>query len=128
MNHNFSFEQFDFESLELYKKSFDYVDFVYETTKQFPHDELFGQTSQFRRAANSISLNIAEGYGESIPLALRYLRITRGSIRECLGCSTICFRRKFMGESNYIESRKLLTELSKLSAGYRKYLTSQLNK
>jgi len=128
MNNNSSFNQFDFESLELYKKSLDYVDFVYETTKLFPHDELFGLTSQFRRAANSISLNIGEGYGESIPLALRYLRITRGSIRECLGCSTIGFRRKYMNESNYLESRKLLTELSKLSAGYKKYLISQLNK
>ncbi len=128
MNHNFSFDQFDFESLELYKKSLDYVDFVYETTKQFPHDELFGLTSQFHRAATSISLNTAEGYGETIPLALKYLKIVRGSIRECLGCSTIGFRRKFMTELNYIESRKLLTELSKLSAGYKKYLNSQLNK
>ena len=63
---------FDFESLELYKKSLDYVDFVYQITKQFPTDEIYGLTSQFKRATNSISLNIGEGYGESIPLALRY--------------------------------------------------------
>lgn len=128
MNHIHSNDYFDFESLELYTKSLDYIDFVYQITKHFPNDELYGLTSQFRRAANSISLNIAEGYGESIPLALRYLRISRGSIRECLGCSTIGFRRKYISESNYIESRKLLTELSKLSAGYKKYLNSQMNK
>ncbi|MBT3386064.1 MAG: four helix bundle protein [Prolixibacteraceae bacterium] len=43
-------------------------------TNQFPKEKLFGLTSQFKRAVNSISLNIGEGYGESIPLALRYLR------------------------------------------------------
>lgn len=127
MSYNQSSDFFDFESLELYKKSLDYVDFVYGITKQFPHDELYGLTSQFHRAAISISLNTAEGYGETIPLALKYLKTVRGSIRECLGCSTIGFRRKYMTEPIYLESRKLLTELSKLSAGYRKYLNSKLN-
>lgn len=128
MSYNQSSDSFDFESLELYKKALFYIDFVYDVTQKFPLDELYGLTNQFKRAANSISLNIGEGYGETIPLSLRYLRITRGSIRECLGCSTIGFRRKFISESNYLESRKLLTELSKLSAGYRKYLNSRLDK
>jgi len=119
---------FDFETLELYKKSHDHVDFVYVCTKHFPKEELFGLTSQYRNAANSISLNIGEGYGESILLSLRYLRITRGSIRECLVCSTIAFRREYMNETEYSESRERLVELSKLSAGYRKYLNSKLTK
>lgn len=54
---------FDFESLQLYKKSLDYVDFVYDLTTQFPKDDRFELTSQFIRAVNSITLNIAEGYG-----------------------------------------------------------------
>ncbi len=77
---------FDFESLELYKKSLDFTDFVYDLIIRFPKEERFGLASQLNRAATSISLNIAEGYGESIPLSLRYLRIVRGSIRECLAC------------------------------------------
>ncbi|HSO88567.1 MAG TPA: four helix bundle protein [Draconibacterium sp.] len=52
------FHLFDFETLELYKKSLDYVDFVYDCKKHFPKEELFGLTSQFRNAANSFSLNI----------------------------------------------------------------------
>lgn len=64
MSYNQSADSFDFESLELYKKSLDYIDFVYDVTNKFPKDELYGLTSQFRRAANSISLNVAEGYGE----------------------------------------------------------------
>ncbi len=120
-----NFSQFDFESLELYKKALEYIDFVYEITIKFPREELFGLTSQFRNAANSIALNIGEGYGESIPIALRYLKISRGSIRECLVCSTIAHRRKYMEDNNYFESRRKLTELSKLSAGYKKYLDSK---
>jgi four helix bundle protein len=115
-------DQFDFESLTLYQKSLDYIDFIYELTANFPKDEIYGLTSQFRRAANSISLNVGEGYGESIPLSLRYLKISRGSIRECLVCSTIAFRRKYIDEENYMNSRTKLVELSKISAGYRKYL------
>lgn len=69
---------FDFESLELYKKSLDYVDFVYDLIIQFPTDERFGLSDQFKRASVSISLNIAEGYGETIPLALKYLKTVRG--------------------------------------------------
>ncbi|WP_340114500.1 four helix bundle protein [Maribellus mangrovi] len=119
---------FDFESLELYKKSLDYSDFVYDLIIRFPKEERFELGSQFNRAATSISLNIAEGYGESIPLALRYLRIVRGSVRECLACSTIAFRRNYIDELKYIESRTLLVELSKMAAGYKKYLNRKLNK
>lgn len=121
------FRPFDFETLELYKKSIDYVDFTYNAVAEFPQAERFELTSQFKRAANSISLNIAEGYGESIALALRYLRITRGSIRECLGCTNIALRRGFLNEKIYSESRNRLTELSKLAAGYKKYLERKNN-
>ena len=114
--------------MELYKKSLEYVDFVYEIVQNFPREERFELTSQFKRAANSISLNIAEGYGESIPLALKYLRTVRGSIRECLGCSTIAFRRGFLLEELYYESRNRLTELSKLASGYKRYLQNKQGK
>lgn len=119
---------FDFESLELYKKSLNYVDFVYDLIILFPVEERFALSDQFKRAVVSVSLNIAEGYGETIPLALKYLKTVRGSIRECLGCSTIAFRRKYIDEEKYVNSRMLLTELSKLSAGYGKYLKNKLNK
>jgi four helix bundle protein len=119
---------FDFESLELYKKSLDYTDFVYDLITLFPKDERFELGSQLNRASISISLNIAEGYGETIPLALRYLRTVRGSIRECLGCTEIAYRRNYINKEKYFESRALLTVLSKLAAGYRKYLNNKLNK
>jgi len=99
-------ETFDFEDMSLYQKSLDYIDLVYRFTTNFPSKESYGLSSQFQRAASSISLNLAEGFGESVPLALRYLRISRGSIRECVGCSTIAFRRGYISEEQNSESRK----------------------
>jgi hypothetical protein len=59
-------ELFDFENLKVYQRSLDYVDFVYNATKSFPKEEMFALTDQFRRAATSICLNIAEGSGRTV--------------------------------------------------------------
>ena len=126
MNQETGFSSFDFESLEFYKKSLDYIDFVYYITNSFPIEEQFGLSGQLKRAANSIALNIGEGYGESVLLGLRYMRIVRGSIRECLVCSTVGFRRNWITDEDYNLSRQKLTELSKLAAGYVKYLKLKL--
>jgi four helix bundle protein len=55
----------------------------YRLTAQFPRDELFGLTSQIRRASASISANIAEGHGrESTGSFIQSLRISQGSLKE----------------------------------------------
>jgi four helix bundle protein len=52
---------FNFEKLETWQKAIAFADLVYETTRNFPADERFGLTNQMRRAAISVSSNIAEG-------------------------------------------------------------------
>jgi four helix bundle protein len=55
----------------------------YRLTSEFPRDELFGLTSQIRRAAASIPANIAEGHGrENTGSFVQYLRISQGSLKE----------------------------------------------
>jgi four helix bundle protein len=95
---------FNFENLIVYQKSLDYVDFAYQISNKFPSTELFILTSQFLRAAQSISLNIAEGPGESNAQFKRYLNISRGSIRECLVCTTIAGRRKYINKPLWIRN------------------------
>ncbi len=51
-----------FTDLECWQKAHEFVKSVYKVTKLFPEDELYGLTSQFRRAAVSIAANICEGY------------------------------------------------------------------
>ncbi len=71
----------NYRDLEVWRKSVDLVDAVYELTRGFPEDERFGWSQQLRRAAVSIPSNIAEGYGRlSRGDYVRHLKIANGSL------------------------------------------------
>ena len=73
-----------FKDLECWQQAHEFVKAVYAATKHFPEDELYGLTSQFRRAAVSIAANICEGYRKlSRADKLRFLNIAQGSLEEC---------------------------------------------
>lgn len=114
--------KFKFEDLKVYQKSLDFVDTVYNTTKQFPSKENYRLTSQFIRAATSISLNIAEGSGDTNPQFSRFLKISLGSIKECVVCVTIANNQNFITENESLILREKLAELSKMITALLKYL------
>ncbi|WP_423820241.1 four helix bundle protein [Salinimicrobium sp. TIG7-5_MAKvit] len=116
---------FKFEDLKVYQKSLDFIDGVYKITLQFPQEELYGLTSQFRRASTSIALNIAEGSGSTDKDFNKYLRTAFNSLKECVVCSTLAFRLKFINKEVYDNLRKELAEISKMIAGLRKYLNQR---
>ena len=75
---------YSFENIIAWQKAHAFVLFVYRVTRHFPKDEIFGLTSQFRRAAVSIEANIAEGYKKlSKADKLRFFNISQGSLEEC---------------------------------------------
>jgi four helix bundle protein len=68
---------------KLKQKMDQYVHAVYRVVKKFPKDELYGVTSQYRRAALSIVLNYIEGHGRGRELVkLNFFEISLGSYRE----------------------------------------------
>ena len=72
-----------FEDMPVWQEAQEFAVFVYGLTKQFPDEERFGITSQLRRAASSISANIAEGFGRSSKKdTAHFYHIARGSLLE----------------------------------------------
>ena len=72
-----------FESLTVWQETQDFAVNIYKITKLFPKDELFAMTSQLRRAASSISANIAEGFGRtSTNDKLHFYTMAYGSLLE----------------------------------------------
>ena len=72
-----------FQGLLVWRQAMDLARDCYILTKQFPRSELYGLTSQIRRAATSVPANIAEGSGRStIRDYVNFLRIVQGSLRE----------------------------------------------
>ena len=113
---------FKFENLMVYQKALDFVDLAYEVSKSFPKSELYNLTSQFKRAAVSIPLNIAEGSGDTNAQFNRFLEIARGSVKECVVCSTIAKRQGFINHEKDLDNRRKLAELSKMISSLKKYL------
>lgn len=72
-----------FEDLRVWQESQAWAVSVYRTTKSFPKDEIYGITSQIRRAVSSISANISEGFGrKSVKDKLHFYVIAYGSCLE----------------------------------------------
>jgi len=71
------------KDLEIWKEGIDLVTEIYKVTKKFPNEELYGLTSQMRRAAVSYPSNISEGAArDSITEYIRYIYISLGSLSE----------------------------------------------
>jgi len=73
-----------FEQLVVWQSAHAFTLKIYKETEAFPKTEMFGLTSQFRRASVSIAANIAEGYKRlGKPDKLRFFNISQGSLEEC---------------------------------------------
>ena len=72
-----------YKDLDVWQKAMQLAEDCYRATREFPREEVYGITSQIRRAAVSVPANIAEGYGRDQTGAfIQFLRIAQGSARE----------------------------------------------
>ena len=105
-----------FEDLFVWQKAHQFVLAVYRLTSSFPKDEIYGLTSQFRRAAVSIAANIAEGFPKRGRLdKLRFLNIAQGSVEEC---RYYLILSRDLGYGKVDSLQMLLEEVSKVLGAY----------
>lgn len=98
----------DYTKIEAWKLADDLTVAVYKATKSFPKEELYGVTSQLRRAASSVAANIVEGSArESIKDYLHFLQIARGSLAETQYFLHLAARLEYLceGASNDLASQ-----------------------
>lgn len=101
---------------------------VYTLTANFPKEELYGITSQIRRAVTSIPANIAEGHGrDSTKEFLRHLSIAMGSLAECETFLYLAVELEFMRESEVDEVLALFDEEGRMLRGLQRSLRSKVN-
>lgn len=114
---------FNFEKLDVWHKAIEFADAVYSVTKTFPSDERFGLTNQMRRAAVSISSNIAEGTSRSSRGDYaRFVELATGSLFEVVSQSVISKRQGFLSEADYVRLYAAAEEQSRMLSGLRKSL------
>jgi four helix bundle protein len=107
-----------FEDLLVWQKAHSFVLTVYQLTGAFPKHEIFGLTSQFRRAAVSIPANIAEGFrrrGSSDKV--RFYNIAQTSIEEC---RYYLILTRDLGYADTTNASHLIQEVSKLLEAFSK--------
>lgn len=94
---------FKFENLFVWQKAVDLSEMVNQLVKKFPREELFILTSQMKRAADSVSLNIAEGStGQTNPEFHRFLGIALRSDIEVVACLHLAKRRNYIDEIDFL--------------------------
>jgi len=117
---------FRFEKLSVWQKAIEFADGIYGVSKPFPVDERFGLTSQLRRAAVSISSNIAEGSGRTSDKDFaHFVQIAYGSLMEVVSQLQICRRQSLLTESAYSEFYANADELARMLSGLRSSLSDQ---
>ena len=105
------------KNLIVWQKSMKLVTRLYEVTRTFPKEELFGITSQMRRAAVSIPSNIAEGYGRVYGKeTFKFLSDALGSASELETQLEICFRLGFGSDTDLYELMNLTNEILRMLA------------
>lgn len=89
-----------------------FVHLVYSLTKKFPREELYGVTSQLRRAALSVVLNYIEGFARgNVKVNKNFLRISFGSLKESKYLLEFCLKENFLTPEEHRAANQLADEI-----------------
>jgi four helix bundle protein len=113
----------------LSEKADELAHLVYKVTKKFPKEELYGLTSQLRRAALSVPLNIVEGFARKGSRDYRqFLYIAYGSLKETKYLINFAYKEQYLKEKEYREALSLGEEIGKMLWTSIKTIEKKLSK
>ena len=111
------------KKLVAWQKSVSLVEKIYDLTRRFPREELYGLTSQLRTAAISVPSNIAEGAaGRSLIQFRNYLSVAIGSLNEVATQLEIAQRIGYLNATTFADTESLVDECLAVTYGLRKSL------
>ena len=117
-----------FEKLEVWQIARAFVKTIYQITKEFPECEKYGLISQLRRAAISVSSNIAEGNSKSsFKEKARYTEMAFSSLMEILNQLILATDLSFINYKTYIDLRQQIEKLGNKINALRNYQLDQIN-
>ena len=113
-----------YKDLKVYQRSYRLSISIYKYAKIMPEDERYGLMSQIKRAATSVPLNIAEGYGkdDSKTELKRYLKMAKGSCAEMEVLMDMCKDVGYMDSVTHDRYVEEVTQISKMLCGLVKSL------
>ena len=117
------FEMHNFRKLKVYERALGFTKTARLTTRKFPKEELFVLSAQFRRAADSIVLNIAEGAGNrSDKEFAKFLDYSIRSGHECIGCIDVALANDFISDNTHTSLFKDVDEIIAMLIGFQRSL------
>jgi four helix bundle protein len=106
------------KDLDVWKESIELVVKIYNVTKSFPKEEVYGLTSQMRRAAVSVPANISEGSARNYSKELiRFLRIAQASLSELETLMLISFRLIYLDEELFKSIQRKICKINAQLSG-----------
>ena len=112
-----------FRQLAVWKRAMAFTTRVYQVSAKFPKSEIFGLTSQMRRAAVSIPLNIAEGSGSGSDAEFRrFVQIAFRSAYEVMAAVEIALNLGYLSKQLADELKQEAEEIAAMLEGLRRYL------
>jgi four helix bundle protein len=112
--------------LDVWKLSIEFVEYIYKISSKFPKEEIYGLTSQIRRAAVSVPSNISESAArQSDKEFIQFLYISLGSISEVETQLIIAQRLEYISDMDTVEEKMI--NIKKMILGLIKYLKGKQN-
>jgi len=116
-----------YRDLSVWQRAMDLIVTSYRLSKRLPKDELYGLTSQIRRAATSIPANIAEGQGRRYTSEfLQFLGVAKGSLLELETHVLASQRLGYLADGEVEECLKLAAEVGKMLGGLMRRLEQRM--